>query len=55
MEKLLHFCRDECLSRVLFARISCVLVFLCFMFVLFFLLDCKNFPKQVREVRKIFD
>ena len=29
MEKLILFCRDECLSRLLFARMSCALVFFC--------------------------
>ena len=51
MEKLLLFCRDECLSRVLFARMSCA--FVCIFPV--FSPCLPNFPKQVREARRIFN
>ena len=50
MEKLILFYRDECVSRVLFTRMSCALIFFCF----FVFLPAK-FPKQVREAWRFFD
>ena len=46
MEKLVRFFRDECLSHVLFARMSYVLVFYYFSV---FLLDCKTFPRRYEK------
>ena len=48
MEKLLLLCRDECLPRILFARMSCALLvfFLCLFSVLLSIFFPSRYERQ---------